>query len=73
MGERRIRIHGIFQARHYIGVIIMAEHNADIGMKRIKVEAKIFKADGTLKDTETHTTEITNEQYEQLKKDGVIQ
>lgn len=51
----------------------MTEHNADVGMKRIEVEAKIFRADGTLKSTETQTTEITNEQYEQLKKDGVIE
>ena len=51
----------------------MVELNVGIGMKRIEVEAKIFRADGTLKDTETQITEITNEQYEQLKEDGVIE
>ena len=43
-----------------------------IGVKEIQVETKVFRADGTLKAEETHTTEITNEQYDKLKKDGVI-
>ena len=50
----------------------MTERNADIGMKRIEVEAKIFSADGTLKNTETQITDVTNDQYKQLKKDDVI-
>ena len=45
---------------------------AEFGIKKIDVETKVFKADGTLKETEIHTTEITNEQYEKLKQDGII-
>ena len=42
------------------------------GIRKIEVESKIYRADGTLKESETHTTEITDEQYNQLKKDGII-
>ena len=45
---------------------------AELGTKTIEVEAKVYRADGTLKTTETHAVEITNERYDQLKKDGMI-
>ena len=45
---------------------------AEFGIRKIEVETKVFRADGTLKETEMHTTEITNEQYDKLKKDGII-
>lgn len=45
---------------------------AELGTKEIEVKAEIFRADGTLKSTENHKVTITNERYEQLKKDGMI-
>lgn len=50
----------------------MAEINVNTGIKEIEVEAKVFRADGTLKSTETHKTVISDDQYNQLKKDGVM-
>ena len=50
----------------------MAAINVNTGIKEIEVEAKVFRADGTLKSTEKHKTVISNEQYNQLNKDGVI-
>lgn len=50
----------------------MVEINVNTGIKEIEVEAKVFRADGTLKSTEKHKIEIPIEQYNQLKKDGVI-
>ena len=46
--------------------------NVNTEIKEIEVEATVFRADGTLKSTEKHKTEIPIEQYDQLKKDGVI-
>ena len=42
------------------------------GIRKIEVETKVFRADGTLKSTEKHITKIPKEQYNQLKKDGAI-
>ena len=50
----------------------MASINVNTGTKEIEVEAKVFRADGTLKSTETHKTHIPADTYNQLKKDGVI-
>ena len=42
------------------------------GFTKIEVETKVFKADGTLKSSETHSTEITGEQLTKLTQDGKI-
>lgn len=39
---------------------------ARLGFKKIEVEAKVFRADGTLKSTEKHEVEITNEHFDQM-------
>ena len=50
----------------------MAEINVNTGIKKIEVEAKVFRADGTLKSVETQSVELSGEQYNQLKKEGKI-
>ena len=50
----------------------MAEINVNTGVKEIEVEAKVYRADGTLKSVEIQSVELSEEQYNQLKKEGRI-
>lgn len=50
----------------------MAEINVNTGVKEIEVEAKVYRADGTLKSVETQSVELSEEQYNQLKNEGKI-